>query len=82
MGFSTGTNGNLVGTSGSPIASGLAVFLVNNGGPTLTLALSGTSGANSPAGGSFIVLDYLGNDVTLTNQAGISRSVTDDIGAL
>lgn len=73
-----GTSGNIVGSSASPIDPLLAP-LGNYGGPTQTMALL----PGSPAIGAGIQANYPGTTTPITtDQRGLSRSTTIDIGAV
>ena len=91
-GVSDETNGNQVGTSGSPIDPKLGP-LANNGGPTLTHALLRGSPAIDTGDNSFVVAPPFVSASPITDQRGpgtvriadsddLNATATVDIGAL
>jgi hypothetical protein len=83
VGFTNGTNGDIVGTNVSPIDPQL-IPLADNGGPTQTLALQSTSPAIDKGNSGFgIVTDQRGNArfIDATIAANIPGGNNSDIGA-
>lgn len=85
-GITHGTNGNQVGTGGSPIDAMLGA-LVNNGGPTFTHALLPTSpavetGSNTAATNAGLTTDQRGTGFPrIADSADANTTATVDIGA-
>ena len=82
-GFTPGANGDLVGTSASPLDPELGA-LANNGGPTMTRALSGTSPAlNAGDNGAVTSPPFIGPPFFDQRGTGFPRIVASivDIGS-
>ncbi len=85
-GFVNGSNGDQVGTSGAPKNPLISATLQDNGGPTLTMALSSASTAKDAGDNCVLTANGCGdgNPAVTTDQRGVTRpqGPTVDIGAV